>query len=174
MTETLRFLDQAPKWGYMSLNDATKGGGGFKKGWKSGNITRQTQKLVRRPPAVSAVPLAIALAELGLTSHRIRTIHKYIGNPGSSRYRGSWSGKWCGHSLVKDDLSAHLAHDVSLAEEEISCARDSTHRPSSSNSPLFQLIHMALVNCYSDVRMLRHRTVRSKRVLYRSTDLAQI
>eukprot|EP00241_Pyramimonas_parkeae_P005233 CAMPEP_0114233206 /NCGR_PEP_ID=MMETSP0058-20121206/5032_1 /TAXON_ID=36894 /ORGANISM="Pyramimonas parkeae, CCMP726" /LENGTH=343 /DNA_ID=CAMNT_0001344763 /DNA_START=127 /DNA_END=1158 /DNA_ORIENTATION=+ len=45
MTETLRFLDQAPKWGYMSLNDATKGGGGFKKGWKSGNITRQTQKL---------------------------------------------------------------------------------------------------------------------------------
>ena len=46
MVETLNYLPEVTKWGYMSLNDATKMGGGFKKKWKSNNITQQTQKLV--------------------------------------------------------------------------------------------------------------------------------
>eukprot|EP00854_Cymbomonas_tetramitiformis_P000446 gene446-823_t len=45
MGQTLKYIHVAPRWGYMSLNDATKGGGGFKKGWKISNITEQTQRL---------------------------------------------------------------------------------------------------------------------------------
>eukprot|EP00242_Pyramimonas_sp_CCMP2087_P001595 CAMPEP_0198231236 /NCGR_PEP_ID=MMETSP1445-20131203/115094_1 /TAXON_ID=36898 /ORGANISM="Pyramimonas sp., Strain CCMP2087" /LENGTH=323 /DNA_ID=CAMNT_0043911837 /DNA_START=150 /DNA_END=1121 /DNA_ORIENTATION=+ len=48
MVETLRhFLTVGDNstWGYMSLNDATKPGGGVMKGWQSANVTKQTQPL---------------------------------------------------------------------------------------------------------------------------------
>eukprot|EP00240_Pyramimonas_obovata_P014719 CAMPEP_0118955596 /NCGR_PEP_ID=MMETSP1169-20130426/60240_1 /TAXON_ID=36882 /ORGANISM="Pyramimonas obovata, Strain CCMP722" /LENGTH=218 /DNA_ID=CAMNT_0006903481 /DNA_START=92 /DNA_END=745 /DNA_ORIENTATION=- len=45
MADTLQYVGNAPRWTYMSLNDATKGGGGFKKGWRTSNVTFQTQRL---------------------------------------------------------------------------------------------------------------------------------